>query len=409
MDNLNYAKSYHTNIRLCLDNIKELLDRLGNPHKNMKYIHIAGTNGKGSVCSFLEEILVSANKKTGRFSSPELIKRNETIRVNKNDITDDELSEILKDVHQKASDMKPFPSPYEILCAAAFIHFKKSGCDYVILEAGMGGEGDATNIIDLCEIAIITGISYDHTAYLGNTISEIAAVKSGIIKKGCRFITPEANLALDEVFKQKCLERNAELNYISPLASTGFEDIYETVTIFSENIKLSLGGDIQRENAALAVEAAKILKINKENIIYGLSNAKNPARFEELFKNIYFDGAHNPSGAEALKKSLERYMPHEKKAFIMGVMKDKDFKKMLEILNDGNSSFYFTDVFENERAMPKEEMKEVAKKLGICATTVPDIKVGIETAKLTAKKIILCGSLYMYKQAVFIKKQGEYL
>ncbi len=409
MDNLNYAKSYHTNIRLCLDNIKELLKRLGNPHKNMKYIHIAGTNGKGSVCSFLEEILVCANKRTGRFSSPELIKRNETIRINKQDITDDELSEILKEIHQKAYGMEVFPSPYEILCAAAFVYFKKKSCDYVILEAGMGGEGDATNIIDLCEIALITGISLDHTAYLGSTTDEIATVKSGIIKKGCRFITTDSNKSFDKIFKAKCHDKNAELNYVIPFESSGFENIYEIISVYNKNLALSLGGIMQRENAALAVKAAEFLNIDEKSIIYGLSHAENPARFEELSHNIYFDGAHNPGGAKALKESLKKYMPDEKKAFIMGVMKDKEFASMLKILKDDNSKFYFTDVTGNERAMPKEEMQKTARSIRIDSTVVPDIESGIKNAMLTAQKIIICGSLYMYKQAVFIKNKGEIL
>lgn len=398
MNNLDYAKSYHSNIRLKLDNISVLLDLLGNPHKALRYIHIAGTNGKGSVCSFLEEMLVHSGKKTGCFSSPELIKRNETIRINKEDISDEELNALLFEVHGAASRMESFPSPYEVLCAAAFLHFKNHCCDYVILEAGMGGEGDATNIIDSCEIAVITKIALDHTAYLGNTAEEIARVKSGIIKKSCTLITTEENASLDRVFRKKCRAADARLIYAQKLLSDGYEDIFERVCLYGQAATLSLGGVMQKENAALAVKAAEILKTDKESILYGLSSAKNPARFEKLADKLYFDGAHNPDGTLSLKSSLDRYMPLKKKAFIMGVMRDKDFPLMLRILKDDSCGFYFVDVKSNERAMPKEEMKRLAETLGIKAETAPDIQAAINRAASAYEKIILCGSLYMYKE-----------
>ena len=196
MNNLDYAKSHHTDINLKLDNISALLSEMKNPEKELRFIHIGGTNGKGSVCSFLEEMLVFEGYKTGRFSSPELIRRNETIRINKEDISDDALNRILKKVHNSAQKLKTFPSPFEILLAAAFLYFKENACDYVILEVGMGGEGDATNIIDPPEIAIITKIAKDHAQYLGTTLEEIAKVKSGIIKKGSKVITTDSNKSL---------------------------------------------------------------------------------------------------------------------------------------------------------------------------------------------------------------------
>ncbi len=390
---LNYAKSYHTNINLKLDNINELLHLLNNPHKNLKYIHIAGTNGKGSVSAFLEEMLVCEGYKTGRFSSPELIKRNETIRINKKDIPDSILESLLKEVDTKASKMKNYPSPFEILLAAAFLYFKRENCNYVVLETGMGGEGDATNIIDSCEIAVITKISLDHTAYLGETIEEIARIKSGIIKEISKIVTCRANEKLFHI-----LRKNNEFYIADKLETNGFSEIFEKVSYRNKSFNLSLGGLNQLENASLAIKAAELLNISEESIIYGLSNAKNPARLEKLGENIFFDGAHNPDGAQALKNSIDRYFPDKKRAYVMGVMKDKDFSLMLDILNDKNSFFYFIDVTDNERAMPKEKMLEIAKSKGLDAEICKNLKEAVK--KADADVIIICGSLYMYRHSV---------
>jgi len=391
MNNLGYAASYHGNIVLKLDNMLKLLEELGNPEKDLNFVHVAGTNGKGSVCAFLEEMLVKEGIKTGRFSSPELVKRNESIRVDKKDISDDELEEVLKTVHRAAEKLEKFPSPYEVLLGAAFVYFRKCGCELVVCEAGMGGDGDATNVIKNCRLAIITPISKDHTAYLGETEEEIARVKSGIIKPGCVFLTAEKNKPYFDIFKEKC----NEINIAEPFDSVGFEEIYEIISYCGREIKLSLGGIMQLENAALAVKASELLGVGEESIIYGLENTKNPARTEKIKENVYFDGAHNPDGAMALKKSLERYMKDCKKTFVMGVMKDKDFSSMLDILNEKDAKFLFTTVKGNKRAMKAEDMVKVAKDKGINAEAVSSPLEGIRKGY---GKIIICGSLYMYKE-----------
>lgn len=392
MNNLDYAKSHHTDINLKLDNISALLSEMKNPEKELRFIHIGGTNGKGSVCSFLEEMLVFEGYKTGRFSSPELIRRNETIRINKEDISDDALNRILKKVHNSAQKLKTFPSPFEILLAAAFLYFKENACDYVILEVGMGGEGDATNIIDPPEIAIITKIAKDHAQYLGTTLEEIAKVKSGIIKKGSKVITTDSNKSLFSI-----LDKNKNLISVSPFRERDFSDIYEKVLYKDKEIILSLGGVNQRENAALSVKAAELLQISDNSVIYGLSNAKNPARFEKLSDNLYFDGAHNPDGAKALSESISRYFPDEKPNLVMGVMKDKEFSKMLEILKGKVSDFFFVDVKNNERAMKKEDMKKIADSFELNSDICNNIS---EALRISKGKTVICGSLYMYKDLI---------
>lgn len=390
MKNLDYARSFHTDINLKLDNITKLLEELGNPQDFLEFIQVAGTNGKGSVCAFLEEILVKDGRKTGRFSSPELLRRNETIRVDKKDIEDDALERVLLKVHNAADKLEKFPSPYEILCAAAFVYFKESDCDVVILEAGMGGEGDATNVVKNTVISVITPISLDHTAYLGDTEEEIAVVKSGIIKPGSIFVTAEKNRRFDDIFKRK----TKEINYAKAFSGDEFEDIYEIICYKNERVRLSLGGIMQRENAALAVMAAEAFGADKESILYGISNAKNPARFEKI-NGIYFDGAHNPDGARALSESVERYMKDSFVTYVMGIMRDKDFSLMLDVLKGENRKYIFNTVKGNERAMSAEEMVLKANEKGIDAEAVSSLLEGISKAE---GKIVVCGSLYMYKE-----------
>ncbi|MBO5452639.1 MAG: bifunctional folylpolyglutamate synthase/dihydrofolate synthase [Clostridia bacterium] len=395
MNREKYALSFQTDIKLELNKIRILLEKLGNPQDDLEFIHVAGTNGKGSVCAFLESMLVKSGANVGRFSSPELVKKNETIRVCGKEISDDDLKKLIDIVSEVAEEMEEMPSPFEIMCAVAFVYFKEKNCEIVILETGMGGEGDATNIVQNSKICIITHIALDHMQYLGNSVSEITKVKSGIIKRGAKVVTLNGNGDFT-VIEKKCSNNGAQICCASMLESVSHKNFNEVIEYKGKKVTLSLCGINQIENASLAVKAAELLGIEEEYIISGLEDTKNPGRFEKLSKGIYFDGAHNPDGAKALRKSLDRYIPNSEKYFIMGVMADKDFDGMLEILNDGHSNFIFVTVQDNPRAMDGKHMAETAKKLGIEAMVFEDMKTAVKNTR--GRPLFICGSLYSYKE-----------
>ena len=393
-DKEKYALSFQTEIKLELDKIKVLLEKLGNPQKNLEYIHVAGTNGKGSVCSFLEGMLIKSGKRTGKFSSPELIRKNETIRFNGADITDYDLKRLINKVSTVAQSMKNYPSPFEIMCAVAFLYFDEMNCEIVILETGMGGESDATNVIDSAKVCVLTHIALDHMAYLGDTLEKITKVKSGIIKQNSFVVTLEDNGEFS-VIEEKCRYTNSKLCLCEKLNSSKFEACNEIINYKGFDIKLSLCGINQVENASLAIKTAEIMGIDFQSIKYGLENAQNPGRFEKISENIYFDGAHNPDGARALRKSIDRYMPDKRITFVMGVMADKEFAEMVQILNKGDCSFVFVTVQNNPRAMKNTDMLKIAEKLNIKAeisSNTNDVLI-----KKTNQVVFVCGSLYMYK------------
>ncbi len=403
-DREKYALSFQTEIKLELEKITELLEKSGNPQNDLEFVHVAGTNGKGSVCAFLETMLIKSGKRTGRFSSPELVKKNETIRFNGEDISDYDLKRLINLVSDIAEGMSKKPSPFEIMCGVAFLYLKEKQCDIVILEAGMGGEGDATNVIKNTKACILTHIALDHMQYLGDTVEKITKVKSGIIKENSKVVTMEGN-GFFSAIEEKCKRTNSELYICENLSVSGYEDCSEVINYNGEQIKLSLCGINQVENASLAIKTAQILGIDFESIKYGLENSKNPGRFEKLAGNVYFDGAHNPDGAKVLKSSLDRYMPHEKITFIMGVMADKEFSQMLKILSTRDCSFIFVNVLDNPRGMKNTDMLKVAQNLGIDAKICPDVNEALSIS--IREKVFICGSLYMYKD-INIKRNELY-
>lgn len=399
-----YANSFQTVINLGLGRITLLLEKLNNPHKGLKYIHIAGTNAKGSVCAFLESALIHSGLKTGKYTSPNLIRVNERVMVNGEPIPDDVMNEYLKIV-ETASDsvekeLGEYPSQFEIWTAMAFLYFKEQKCDIVILETGLGGRFDATNVIEENCLSVITKIALDHTEYLGDTLDKIAFEKCGIIKKNSIVVSATQDIKALEVIKSRAKEENCELIVAPQPKEIETKEIYEKYN----DIFLSLGGVHQLENASIAECALKALGIEEGSIKYGLSHAKHPARFELLGKNPYvvFDGGHNPNGIEALKKGLIRYFGDEKKTFICAFMKDKDIEESLEILKDITEEILFVSVKNNERSAKEEQLLEISDKLHIKATYFNDIKDAYSFALNKNKTVVICGSLYLYKDVAEI-------
>lgn len=401
-----YANSFQTVIDLSLDRIETMLGFLGNPQNDLKFIHVAGTNGKGSVCAYLQNALTASGKKCGKYISPNMLKVNERISIDGNDISDADLDRVLKMCEtasgQTEKTLGKQPSQFEIWTAAAMVYFKEQKCDIVVLETGLGGRFDATNAVKTTLMSVITRIDKDHTDYLGDTLPKIAFEKAGIIKKNSEngknvtvaLYQPETA----EVFETVCNEKDNKLVFVSEAKIKGFEDIYEIFDYKNiTDIKSGIGGVHQVENAALATEALLQLGVDAKYIKEGIASAKNPGRFDLAAENTIIDGAHNPNGAEALKSSLDRYFTNAEKIYLMGAMADKDITSVLKCVGDSKSEFYFVQVKDNARAETAENLAKKAENCGFEATAFDDIKTAYNTAKNTDKLVVVCGSLYLYK------------
>ncbi|MBR2973046.1 MAG: bifunctional folylpolyglutamate synthase/dihydrofolate synthase [Clostridia bacterium] len=404
---MGYANSFQAVARLELECIKRLCELLGNPQNDLKFIHIAGTNGKGSVCAMLQSALTHAGYKTGKYTSPNLISVCERISIDGVDITNPELETIMAQVQSGADiihkETGAYPTQFELWTAAAFLYFKEKKTDIVVLETGLGGERDATNVIPTPLASVITPISFDHISYLGNDIKGIAAAKAGIIK-GPKGITVSSNQLPEsmEVIEKKASETNNELIVAKTLESKATTGIYEVFDFDDiKDITCGLGGIHQLENASVAITVLKKLGIDNDSIKYGIENATNPARFEMLSKKplVIFDGAHNLSGAQVLSESLERYFKGEKFTFVCAFMEDKDYSSMIELLAPFAKRFIATQVPKNPRALNAEALCETIQKFGKNASFEKEVFAALDTA-LSDEKIVICGSLYLYS---FIK------
>ena len=320
-----------------LKTMSRLCSALGDPQKNLKIIHIAGTNGKGSAGSFISEILMCAGFTAGRYISPAVENPREIIQFNGNPISEDEYAEcadIVKQACEKLFPLGIFPTAFEFETAMAFVFFYRKKCGFCIIECGLGGLLDATNVIDTPEAAVITSISMDHSAYLGNSLAEIALNKSGIIKDGGTvFSAIQSKEAADVIYKA-CAKKKAELHICQE------PDIVDTNingTIFNykniRNLEIKLPGIFQPDNAALALECCAKLGIDEKFIRQGLLKASWKYRFEVTEGSPYwiYDGAHNPGAAYALRCSLDEYLHNKKLIFIIGIFKDKDYNEILRI------------------------------------------------------------------------------
>ncbi len=401
-----YANSFQAVTVPGLSRIAELCKRLGNPQEKLKFIHIAGTNGKGSVSADISSILEEAGFKVGKYISPNLLRVNERISINREDISDTELSEILSFIEPISKEAEKAlgetPTQFEIWTATAFLYFARKKCDYVVLEVGLGGEFDATNVINSNVAAIITRLGLDHTQYLGNTLEDVAKAKAGIIKplsQTKKVFTVNQEPSALAIIKNAAENCGCELIVAEP-RSLGNEGIYEAFSIGGiDKLICGISGLHQIENASLAVLLAKELGISDEFIREGIKKAKNPARFELISENptVIYDGGHNENGIEALNKSLYRYFGNTPKTVIFACMKDKEISESLKLLSLGDTEFIFTAVKNNPRASSANELKEIAESLGYNGEAYEDIGEAYEAALSKGKLTVICGSLYLYK------------
>lgn len=319
-----------------LERIEELLKRLGNPEKHMKLIHVAGTNGKGSVSRMLQAVLTEAGYRTGSFNSPFLASPREYLSIDGEDADEEQYAaeaDAIRACVEGDSPMENRPTEFELSFGLAIDYFYKSGCDVAIIECGLGGLTDATNCIPVPELAIITNIGLDHVKLLGNTLKEIAFQKCGIIKPGCSVVAYPSDKEAVDVIIETCLKKNCDLHIAGGSGANlpGFAG--------NEEFELSLKGEFQKKNAALVLQAVSVLNsrgfdIDNEAVIRGLSNTKWPARFEIVSEKplIILDGGHNMQCVDALCESLDR-MQIGRVLFVIGVMADKAYEVMFEKLS----------------------------------------------------------------------------
>ena len=380
--------------------MKILLKKLNNPEKKLKCIHVAGTNGKGSVCAMLNSILQEADYKVGMYTSPHLKKFNERIRINNRLILDKEVAEYYLKVKKYVTNQ----SFFEITTTMAFLYFVDKKVDIAVLEVGMGGRLDSTNLIKPL-ISVITNIGKEHEKFLGDSLSKIAYEKSGIIKEKIPVITGATGIALKTI-KKIAKKKNSQLSIIKKSINNNYNG--------KNKIKLNLRGNFQRKNAAIAVKTIeilnnenikinnKILKINKNNINNGLRKAKWPARFQFIKKNIIIDTAHNEDGFRVLFNELKS-LKYKKLIMVVGFSKDKNIKTISKIINSNikNKKIILIQA-NNERALTIKDAIPYFKDMRNLKI-INSSKEALNYAKKIAKKddlILITGSIYLVGELI---------
>lgn len=409
---------------LGLENMKELLKRLGNPQDDSRYIHIAGTNGKGSVIAYLYTVLLKSGYHVGRYISPTIYSYRERMEVAGNRISREKFADyvtrISNVIEEMTKDGLPHPTPFEIETAAAFLYFQDEHCDVVLLEVGMGGDLDATNIIKAPILAVLVSISMDHQGFLGNTLGEIAKKKAGIIKKGCRAVTIAQKPEVLQVIRETCEKEDVPL-VIADAAEAQIlkADCFGQIFIWQgEDYEISLAGAYQTENAILALKALEILE--EEGYPTTVSERKEGlretcwgGRFSVVLKEPLFivDGAHNPGAAQMLAASVSRYFENRTIYYIMGVFKDKDYRRVIELTHSYAKKILTIQTPDNPRALPSRELAEAVREYHPDVEAMESIDAAVERALQLAKPedvILAFGSLsFIGELTKTVKKKRE--
>lgn len=390
-----------------LERIQALLDAMGNPERKCKFVHVTGTNGKGSTCAMVASILRKAGYKTGLYTSPYLIRFNERIQINGEQISDADICELTEYVKPFAESIFERPTEFEMVTAIGFEYFARHKCDIVVCEVGMGGEFDATNVIPAPEAAVICNIGLDHTEVLGDTLEKIAGAKAGIIKPGCDAVLYRERPSVEAVFEERCKALNA------PLHKADFDSLHLLSHSLEGQVfdwerfhalRLPLLGEHQLHNAAVALTTARVLqkrvwKITDAQIREGIESVRWPGRFELMRKDPMFiiDGGHNPQCIEALVKNIRDYLPGRELTVLTGVLGDKDFHCMYRDVAQYAKEF-ITITPANPRALTAEKLADYLRQFGKPVTACDVVADGVRLAIEHAGKdgVVLCyGSLYM--------------
>ena len=395
-----------------LERVKELCHALGDPQDSLKFIHVAGTNGKGSFCAMTDAILRAQGYKVGLFTSPYILEFNERMRIDGENISDGELCALVEEIKPIADAMQDKPTEFELITVIAFRYFARHNCDIVVLECGLGGRLDATNIIKTPILSVITGIALDHTSILGDTVEAIAVEKAGIIKAGVPLLWCGNDERAEAVIADKAREQGAPMHTVDRgLLAINKMTLDGTDFDFGsrKDLMLSLLGSYQPINASNVLSAVDLLggagiKVSDGAVREGLRGVVWHARFEIISRDplIIADGGHNPEGIDSAVESIERYFPH-RVLIVTGVMADKDHGYMASrIASVAEKVFCLTP--DNPRALSADKYAEEFNALGVdavaCQSVADAIRAAIAEARATGLPIVALGSLYMYGEVV---------
>ncbi len=366
-----------TGIKLGLENTRKLLAACGNPEQELRFIHVAGTNGKGSVCAMLESMLRAAGYRTGLYTSPHLVDFNERIRVNGKNIVREDVAKGLGRLRKITQTWEHAPTFFELTTVLGIDHFARVGCEIVILETGMGGRLDSTNVVTPL-VSVITPISMDHSEWLGDTLALIAAEKAGIIKPGIKVVSAPQEADVVDVLDRRAGECGAQLQFVrAPWQGD-----------------VGLVGSHQRWNAALAIAAleASGLICPQEAILNGLKNVEWPARFQRLSEHIIVDGAHNEQSVEALVKTWRDVFGNKKATVIFGALRDKNHAAMLRSLEQIAEQFFLVPV----KSPRSEDPQKIATQLNVCHREFDSLPSAIKaTDTPLTSPVLITGSLFL--------------
>lgn len=407
-----------------LDSIRRLMETLDNPQEKLNFIHVAGTNGKGSVSSFIANSLQCAGYKVARYISPTIFTYRERFQINGRMISKKDLGEYMETVKNACEKITaegyPHPTSFEIETALSFIFFLKKECDIVVLETGMGGRLDATNIIPVPKLAVLTSISMDHMQFLGNTLTDIANEKCGIIKNEGMVITTKQKEEAMEVLNNVCAKKQAECIVADPEKITGIKRRVEKQSFFYEGTKyeISMGGTYQIENAFLALTALQWLschgfeKVNETKIKRGLQTTLWKGRFSVIAKKPYFivDGAHNVAAAQKLAESIRFYFTNRRIVYIMGMFRDKEYEKVIQIMAPSAAQIITVAAPGNPRALSALELASAVREVNPHVTNADSLEEAVEMSYLFAGKedvIVAFGSLAFLGQLMTIVEGNQ--
>jgi dihydrofolate synthase / folylpolyglutamate synthase len=376
-------------IKLGLENVQRLLRELAVPGQGQRIIHVAGTNGKGSVCAMIDSIGRAAGHRTGLFTSPHLVAYRERIRVNGEMIGQDEVADGLAAIRERIRDWEPHPTFFEITTVLALDHFKNSGCELIVLETGLGGRLDATNALTPI-VSVITPIGFDHEKWLGNTLEAIAGEKAGIIKARVPVVSAKQEPEAEKVIRARAAGCEAALTFVAG----------EDSTVIDRRYAIALAGAHQRENAALAIEALRAggIAITPDAIARGLANVEWPARFQRWDERTIIDGAHNPAGAKVLADTWREQFGEERATIVLAILRDKNVGRICEALVPIAARFILPQI-RTERAFSPNELIPHIFSLTPSSKT-PSLLAALAEAREHSERILITGSLHFAGEAL---------
>ncbi len=394
-------------INLGLERVSRVLDLLDNPQNKTKTIHIAGTNGKGSTSAMLAKILEKSGYKVGLYTSPHLVKYNERIKISSQDISDTDFSTLLKKVNSLAADNQIILTEFEILTVVAFLYFCREKTDIAIIEVGLGGRLDATNVITPI-FEIITSISLDHTERLGDSIEKIVFEKSGIIKPNSIVIANSNNAGLG-IIKDTALSMGTDVKIASEATCKAFRNSLNEIEIDGQIHKINLFGDFQGDNLSLVIKSLEVLEdkgFQINNLNEALTSVYWPARMQFLKENVILDGAHNPSAAKALRQTLDKNFPDQKRIWFFGALKNKDFQKNIEILFSQEDLVYFVG-FDAPNSCLYSDLIDIYSSKSAFFIDIMQFYTIYANINISNNLVIICGSLYLAGEILALSANKE--